>query len=141
MMHRPNKALQPTTTSGAPAISTARTPIDTYFGVVHPLVVAELVVRPYMRHYVLLLSVALFLTACGDKRPDESEAKRHFATLYPEAKIIAVKMTEDEVVARSYEFRYSKGSINKEGMIEIQFMETGPHGAWGPIPVPPASLP
>jgi len=80
--------------------------------------------------------------ACSDGRPGEEEAKLHFHRLYPDVRLISVKVSEDEVVARSFFFRYQKGPPGtKEKQIEIQFMEDPETGEWVAKPEPPARLP
>ncbi len=85
--------------------------------------------------------IALFAIAgCSDGRPDAEEARRQFETIYPEAQVIGTKITEDEVVARSYLFSYRYKATGQEGKIGIQFMKTD-GGDWAPRPAPPKSLP
>ena len=90
-----------------------------------------------------LLGVALFLllVACSDGRPELSQAKIQFEQLYPGVQIISVRITEDEVVARSFEFRYRKPNGQTEKKIEIQFMKNQKTGRWEPNPQPLNDLP
>ena len=52
-----------------------------------------------------------------------------------------MRITEDEVTARSINFRYRRGASNLEGEIEIQFMEAEDKKEWIPRPAPPKWLP
>lgn len=90
-----------------------------------------------------LLSVALFLllVACSDGRPELSEARIQFEQRYPRVQIISVRISEDEVVARSFEFRYRRPSDQTEKKIEIQFMKNRITQRWEPNPLPPKELP
>ncbi len=55
-----------------------------------------------------VLSVALVgLAACsGHSRPEMDQAKSDFQKLYPETEILEIKISEDEVITRGFEFTY-----------------------------------
>jgi TonB family protein len=98
-----------------------------------------LVARSVANPFILLLILLLFVTsACSDGPPTEAEAAHTFAQHYPEAKLLAARITEDEVIARSFAFRYQTkdGAI---GELEIQFMRDR-SGTWVPTPAAPSSL-
>jgi hypothetical protein len=81
------------------------------------------------------------LVACSDGRPGLSQAKIQFEQLYPGVQIISVRITEDEVVAISFEFRYHKPNDQADKKIEIQFMKNENTRRWEPNPQPPNELP
>jgi hypothetical protein len=89
----------------------------------------------------LAIVAFLCLVGCsGHTRPEAEQAKQEFKKLYPEAEIISVRLSEDEVIARSFEFTYRKQGESEIKKIEIQYMEsdTGPYEI---RPKPPKSLP
>jgi hypothetical protein len=64
-----------------------------------------------------VLSVALVgLAACsGHSRPEMDQAKSDFQKLYQETEILEMRISEDEVIARSFEVVYRKsGNRNQE---------------------------
>lgn len=83
----------------------------------------------------------LGLSGCRDGRPESEEAWRHFVRLYPDAEIIDIKISEDEVVARSFTVRYRCKETDEEKEMAIQFMKAKPEGEWVPNPPPPRILP
>jgi hypothetical protein len=87
---------------------------------------------------IAALTVAV-LTAYSDRRPSETEAAQKFRALYPNVQLVDIAISEDEVIARSFIFRYGTTS-GTVGEVEIQFME-GPTGEWIPQPKPPRVLP
>lgn len=83
----------------------------------------------------------LCLSGCSEhSRPEAEQAKQEFQKIYPEAEIINVRMSEDEVVARSFEFTYRKRGDPESKKIEIQYMgsDAGPYEI---RPKPPKTLP
>jgi len=54
--------------------------------------------------FVLIL-VAL-VVGCSDGRPSESEAAQFFRQSYPNVELVGIAISEDEVLARSFAFRY-----------------------------------
>lgn len=81
------------------------------------------------------------LTACSDGRPDIKEAEKQFSQIYPGVQVTSIRITEDEVIARSFKFRYRKPRVMAEKEIEIQFMQKVNTGQWIPSPEPPKELP
>jgi hypothetical protein len=77
-----------------------------------------------MKYHLLTVVLFLLLVTCSDGRPELSQAKIQFKQLYAGVQIISVRITEDEVVARSFEFRYRKPNDQTDKKIEIQFMKT-----------------
>lgn len=94
-----------------------------------------------MRNQAAILVLVLSLVGCTDGRPKPEEARRHFELLYPDAEVISVQKTEDEVIARSYRFRYRRKEADKQGEIEIQFVKPEAGDGWIPRPTPPKTLP
>jgi hypothetical protein len=79
------------------------------------------------------------LSACGDGRPGVETARADFTKRYPDATILEVGISEDEVVARSFRIRYRKRSDDREGVVEIQYMKNKA-GQWVWQPEPPQEL-
>jgi hypothetical protein len=82
-----------------------------------------------VRHKNVLLKIhnsscpLVLLFACSDSRPGLEEAEKKFRALYANAEVIGIRVTDDEVVARSFRFRHQKGGEETVKEIEIQFME------------------
>ena len=91
---------------------------------------------------LFIIIVSFFLLAgCAENRPDLPNAKIHFQKLYPGVQIISIIISEDEVVARSFKFRYRKQEAQSDKEIEIQFMQNEKTKQWEPVPKPPKELP
>jgi len=88
------------------------------------------------KNYICTVALLLLLLSCSDGRPDVTEAKKQFEQLYPGAQIISIRMTEDEVIARSFEFHYRKTDDQKESEIEIQYMKNPETQRWELKPNP-----
>jgi hypothetical protein len=67
------------------------------------------------------------------------EAKAWFENRYPGASISDVRISEDEVIARSFRFQY-RSREGREGEVDVQFMQDTA-GTWVPTPPAPAQLP
>ncbi|CAN5880812.1 hypothetical protein BH11VER1_BH11VER1_31120 [soil metagenome] len=95
-----------------------------------------------MKLATTLLSIALFgLAACSEHgRPGIEQAKIDFQKLYPEVEIMEVRNSENEVIAKSFEFTYRKKGKSERKKIEIQYME-GDAGPYKIAPAPPKELP
>jgi len=93
-----------------------------------------------MKIWILILVASLALSGCRDSRPDADVARRQFEAIYPEAQISEIKITEDEVVARVFLFRYKNKSSGQERQLSIQYLKTE-EGDWVPQPAPPEILP
>ncbi len=89
---------------------------------------------------LMLLWLAIAAAGCSDGRPDQSQARKWFAARYPGAEVLFVEISEDEVVARSFDFDYRIQESGKQGSLRIQFMEK-PDGTWEPRPPAPEILP
>ncbi len=90
---------------------------------------------------IVFLILIMGLCGCRDGRPSQEEARDYFEGLYPDVELIDIHLSEDEVVARSYKFRYREKTSNQEREIEIQFMEDEGEAGWLPRPQPPRLLP
>jgi len=95
------------------------------------------------RTVALLLGMLLLLIplSCSDGRPEIAEARAQFQALFPDAEVTQIRITEDEVVARSFTFRYRKRNSSVEKEIDIQFMQNSSTRRWEPIPAAPKELP
>jgi hypothetical protein len=70
----------------------------------------------------ILLAILLLpaLMSCSDGRPEVTEARAQFQSLYPGVDVTNVRITENEVVGRSFAFRYRKKGSDAEKEIAIQ---------------------
>lgn len=84
--------------------------------------------------------VAFALASCSDGRPEAADAKAEFARLYPSAKLVRIRMSEDEVVARSFAITYSLARNSPTKTIELQYMKNE-RGVYELNPAPPSRLP
>jgi hypothetical protein len=73
-------------------------------------------------------------------RPTLEDAESLFRSNYPDVKILNLKITEDEIYARNFLFRYMKPDSDAGKSIEIQFMRQRDTGRWIPVPAIPAEL-
>jgi hypothetical protein len=89
----------------------------------------------------LLLGVAMLAACAGatDGRPGEDDARGWFEGRYPGTALSEVRISEDEVVARSFRFSYRPAAASRDTTLEVQFMEVD--GRWQPRPDAPAALP
>jgi hypothetical protein len=94
---------------------------------------------PGARRRVLSFVAITLVLGCDDGRPEVDEAKAWFENRYPEASISDVRISEDEVVARSFRFQY-RSREGRDGEVEVQFMQDTAE-AWVPTPPVPAQLP
>src|SRR5437867_9682594 len=65
--------------------------------------------RPRLHHRVPVrawLAMGVVVTACSDGRPGIDTARADFEKRYPDATALEVRVSEDEVVARSFQMRY-----------------------------------
>jgi hypothetical protein len=93
-----------------------------------------------MKHWIALALILAALGGCSDGRPDMEEARRQFESIYPDAEVVKMQTTDNEVVARSFQFSYRIKTTGREGQITVQFMKTGKE-TWTPKPAPPKFLP
>ena len=87
----------------------------------------------------LCVAAALLLLGCADGRPEAAEAKAWFESRYPGTIVTDIQMSEDEVVARSFQFQY-RSREGRSGRLGVQFMQDSA-GSWAPRPAAPAALP
>ena len=86
-----------------------------------------------------ILAFPILMSACTDGRPEVDEATAWFRSQYPLATVSAVRISEDEVVSRSFRFQY-QSAVGQSGQLEIQFMRDS-FGRWIPSPEASARLP
>jgi hypothetical protein len=94
-------------------------------------------VHPFI---LILIGFGGLVSCSGFRRPSIEEAKTNFLQRYPEAGVIDVRISEDEVVARSFEFTYRRTGDHVSKKIDIQFMESDT-GSYEMRPSPPDQLP
>ena len=91
-----------------------------------------------------LITVALTgfvaLSSCSDRRPEGPDAKAEFARLYPAAEILSVRMSEDEVVARSFDVMYRHRGETQTKTLNLQYMKND-KDVYELRPAPPPDLP
>ena len=88
-----------------------------------------------------LTSVFVFaLAACSDRRPEAAEATADFTRLYAAAEVVSVRMSENEVVARSFAITYRLTSDSQPKPLELQYMKND-RGVYELRPPPPSQLP
>jgi hypothetical protein len=88
------------------------------------------------------VSVALVfaVASCSDRRPEEADAKTEFLRLYPTAEIVGIRMSEDEVIARSFDISYRRIGETQTKTLNLQYMKND-QGVYELRPAPPAELP
>jgi hypothetical protein len=91
-----------------------------------------------LRSFGFLL--ALILVGCGRARPEVADMKAEFLRRYPMAEVVSIRMSEDEVVARSFNITYRAKAAEETKTISLQYME-GEKGVWELRPAPPTQLP
>jgi hypothetical protein len=87
--------------------------------------VADLVSRYMMQRNVIsifVLTLAFSIAGC-DRRPEAAEARADFLRLYPTTEIISIRMSEDEVVARSFEVTYRRAAETQTKTLNLQYMK------------------
>ncbi|HSS16547.1 MAG TPA: hypothetical protein VLQ29_06165 [Candidatus Dormibacteraeota bacterium] len=71
---------------------------------------------------IFVLALAFSLASC-DRRPEEADAKVEFLRLYPAAEIVSIRMSEDEVVARSFDITYRRAGKTETRTLNFQYMK------------------
>jgi hypothetical protein len=95
-----------------------------------------------LRILMTAVSVAFVfaVASCSDRRPEEADAKTEFVRLYPTAEIVSVRMSEDEVVARSFDIAYRRSGKIQTKTLNLQYMKND-QGTYELRPAPPSELP
>jgi hypothetical protein len=95
-----------------------------------------------VRVVIVAVSAAFIfaVASCSDRRPEEADAKAEFMRLYPTAEIVSVRMSEDEVVARSFDIAYRRGGQTGTKTLNLQYMKND-QGVYELRPAPPSELP
>jgi hypothetical protein len=93
------------------------------------------------RSFITVFSVAatFALAACGARRPEIAVAKADFSRLYPTAEIVGIRVSEDEVIARTFAITYRHQGQSATKTLEIQYVED--KGIYKLAPAPPSELP
>jgi hypothetical protein len=63
-----------------------------------------------------------------------------FLRRYPMAEVVSIRISEDEVVARSFDIKYRLKGAQATKSISLQYMEAE-KGVWELRPPPPSELP
>ena len=88
---------------------------------------------------VVSIIVTFVLAGCSDRRPEIAVAKADFSRLYPTAEIVSIRVSEDEVVARTFAIAYRQQGQSETKTLEIQYVEE--KGGYKLAPAPPSGLP
>ena len=80
------------------------------------------------------------VTSCGERRPEEADAKAEFMRLYPTTQIVSVRISEDEVVARSFDIMYRRSGETQTKRLNLQYMKND-KGLYELRPSSPSELP
>ena len=89
---------------------------------------------------ILTLGLAFTVASCTDHRPETAEAKAEFSRLYPTAEVVSIRISEDEVVARSFAITYRHAGNSQTKTFELQYMKND-RGVYELRPAPPRELP
>jgi len=89
---------------------------------------------------ILTLGLAFSVASCSDHRPEAGEAKAEFSRLYPTAEVVSIRISEDEVVARSFSVTYRHAGNSPTKTSELQYMKNN-RGGYELRPAPPRELP
>jgi hypothetical protein len=86
------------------------------------------------------LLLALILVGCERARPEAVDMRAEFVRRYPMAEVVSIRISEDEVVARSFAITYRTKGAQETKSISLQYME-GENGVWELCPAPPTESP
>ena len=94
------------------------------------------------RSIIALANIGLIfaIVGCSDHRPEIAVAKADFSRLYPAAEIVSVRVSEDEVIARTFAITYRHPGKSQTKSLEIQYVKNN-QGAYKLAPAPPSELP
>jgi len=87
-----------------------------------------------------LLLLTLILVSCERARPEAADMRTEFLRRYPMTEVVSIRISEDEVVARSFAIEYRTKGAQETKSISLQYME-GENGVWKLRPAPPTELP
>ncbi|PYM02371.1 MAG: hypothetical protein DMF19_03175 [Verrucomicrobia bacterium] len=88
---------------------------------------------------IFIAVLAFAIASCGG-RPKETDAKAEFLHPYPTAGVVSVRMSEDEVVARSFAITYRHAGDPLSKTLELQYMKND-QGIYELRPAAPSELP
>jgi hypothetical protein len=93
------------------------------------------------RSFIVVVCIGLIfaVAGCSDRRPEIAVAKADFSRLYPRAEIVSIRVSEDEVIARSFAITYRHKGQSETKTLEIQYVED--KGVYKLAPAPPSDLP
>jgi len=86
------------------------------------------------------LTLVFPLSSWERSRPGATDATAEFSRHYPTAEVISIRMSEDEVVARSFEITCRVRGEPQTKTFNLQHMENE-KGLWEPRPALPSELP
>ena len=93
------------------------------------------------RSFIATVTAGLIfaVSGCSDRRPEIAVAKADFSRLYPAAEIVSIRVSEDEVEARTFAITYLHLAHSQAKTIEIQYLENN-QGVYEIAPPPPSEL-
>src|SRR5881296_2733422 len=94
------------------------------------------------RSFITVVTVGLTfaVAGCSDRRPELAVAKADFSRLYPTAEIVSIRVSEDEVIARTFAITYRHPGQSQTKTLEIQYVKND-QGVYKLAPAPPSELP
>ena len=94
------------------------------------------------RCFIPTVTVGLIfaLSGCSDRRPEIAVAKADFSRLYPTPEIVSIRVSEDEVEARTFAITYRHPGQAQTKTLEIQYLKNN-QGVYEIAPAPPSELP
>lgn len=85
-------------------------------------------------------AIAFLLAPSVNRGPDIELALETFSERYPEVVVNDIRMTQDEVLARSFEIDYRDKASGKPGRLNVHYVNRA-EGKWELQPELPAQLP
>jgi hypothetical protein len=94
------------------------------------------------RNFIVILTLVLVfaVASCSDHRPEAADARVEFSRLYPTTEVVSIRMSEDEIAARSFAITYRHAENSQTKTFELQYMKND-HGVYELRPAPPRELP
>jgi hypothetical protein len=94
----------------------------------------------WRRFIAVVASCLLAHASCSDHRPEAAEANADFLRLYPNAEVLSIRVTEDEVVACSFEVTYQHRDNPQQKTLAVQYLKNN-QGVYKIDPASPSELP
>ena len=88
----------------------------------------------------IAFAIEFWLAPAVGHRPDIEQALDSFIERYPGAVVNEIRITEDEVLARSFEIDYRNKVSGSVGRLNVRYVDRG-DGKWEMRSEPPTRLP